>query len=75
MQKTIDFSFDGTFYTVNVTPNKYFPTYESMVKVYLGVSGIQAGSSGVVMNVSLVKTVKLNLDFQKLSFIYTKRGI
>lgn len=55
MTTLIDFEYNGTSYTITVAPNKYYPTYESMVKVFLGIN--EFNSSGARFDVSLVKSV------------------
>lgn len=56
----IDFNYRGRMYTVETKPNNYYPTYESMYSVYLGmhdsVSAFRDGdvSPGVKIPVSRV---------------------
>lgn len=44
--RTFDYTYNGRTYTITVQTNKYYPTIESMYRVYLGVQNKSSISSG-----------------------------
>jgi secreted trypsin-like serine protease len=46
-QTQISFKYDGSYYTIDIEPNKYFPTLESMFQVYLGIQNIKNVINGL----------------------------
>ena len=40
IQTTLTVTYEDKVYFVNVKPNSYFPTYESMFKIYLGIQNL-----------------------------------
>jgi hypothetical protein len=75
--KKIDFVYKSMQYSTEVTPNSFYPTQESMYKIYLGMddrSVITSGSGDIApaMLVSIDKIIKVLLKVQVSTLkIYT----